>query len=64
METIVQLEKKLAEPSAALIEDIAKLDGDIIILGVGGKVGPGLARQPGQPGRPRRPLIRRGSTSG
>jgi nucleoside-diphosphate-sugar epimerase len=45
LETIVQLEKKLAEPSAALIEDIAKLDGDIIILGVGGKVGPGLARQ-------------------
>lgn len=45
METISQLEKNLAEPSEELVEDIAKLDGDILILGVGGKVGPGMARQ-------------------
>lgn len=45
METIGQLEKKLAEPSEALIRDVAELEGDILVLGVGGKVGPGLARQ-------------------
>ena len=44
MRTVSQLEDKLAEPSEALAEDVAKLDGDIMILGVGGKVGPGLAR--------------------
>jgi nucleoside-diphosphate-sugar epimerase len=44
MRTVSQIEDKLAEPSEALAEDVAKLDGDIMILGVGGKVGPGLAR--------------------
>lgn len=44
MRTIEQLEAKLAEPSAELIRDIAKVDGDIILLGVGGKMGPSLAR--------------------
>lgn len=36
--------KKLLEPSEDLVADIAKIDGDIIILGVGGKMGPALAR--------------------
>ena len=45
VETIAQLEKKLAEPSEDLTEDIAALEGDVLILGVSGKVGPGLARQ-------------------
>lgn len=45
MRTIDQLEKSLAEPSEALIRDIAELEGDIMILGIGGKVGPGMARQ-------------------
>lgn len=30
-------------PSNTLIEDIKSLDGDIIILGAGGKIGPSLA---------------------
>lgn len=34
----------LLEPSEALISEIAELKGDIIILGVGGKMGPALAR--------------------
>jgi len=38
------LEELLSRPSQALIDDLAKLDGDIMILGVGGKVGPTLAR--------------------
>ncbi|MGH2552089.1 MAG: NAD-dependent epimerase/dehydratase family protein [Chitinophagaceae bacterium] len=36
--------QQLLHPSDDLVADIAKLDGDIIILGVGGKMGPGLAR--------------------
>jgi nucleoside-diphosphate-sugar epimerase len=36
--------KKLLEPSDDLVSDIAELDGDIMILGVGGKMGPALAR--------------------
>jgi dTDP-4-dehydrorhamnose reductase len=36
--------QKLLKPSDALITDIGKLDGDIIILGVGGKMGPDLAK--------------------
>ncbi|MDE0726347.1 MAG: NAD(P)-dependent oxidoreductase [Alphaproteobacteria bacterium] len=38
------LEELLSRPPQALIDDLAALDGDIIILGVGGKVGPCLAR--------------------
>ena len=38
------LEELLSRPSQALIDDLAALKGDIIILGVGGKVGPCLAR--------------------
>src|SRR4051812_38408094 len=35
--------KKLLEPSQNLTREIAGLDGDILILGVGGKMGPSLA---------------------
>lgn len=38
------LEDMLSRPSDALVETLAKLDGDITILGVGGKMGPSLAR--------------------
>ncbi|WP_026688372.1 NAD-dependent epimerase/dehydratase family protein [Alteribacter aurantiacus] len=43
METTDQLMEKLSEPSADLIEMMKTLDGDIMILGVGGKMGPSLA---------------------
>ena len=36
--------KKLLEPSDDLVSEIAELNGDILILGVGGKMGPALAR--------------------
>jgi nucleoside-diphosphate-sugar epimerase len=36
--------QKLLEPSDALVTDLAGLEGDIIILGVGGKMGPALAK--------------------
>src|SRR4051794_34212679 len=38
------LEEVMTTPSAALVADMAKLSGDLIILGVGGKIGPTLAR--------------------
>lgn len=44
MKSIEELEVKLAEPSEELIKDIAAIDGDILLLGVGGKMGPSLAR--------------------
>jgi hypothetical protein len=44
MRTVAELEAKLAEPSEELIQDLSRVDGDIVILGVGGKMGPSLAR--------------------
>ncbi|HTW78085.1 MAG TPA: NAD-dependent epimerase/dehydratase family protein [Terracidiphilus sp.] len=38
------LEKMLSEPNDATIQAMASLDGDIVILGVGGKMGPTLSR--------------------
>src|SRR4029453_5619824 len=46
MEKIESSYKKLLEPSNELMNDITKIDGDIIILGVGGKMGPNLAKAP------------------
>jgi nucleoside-diphosphate-sugar epimerase len=43
-ESVEQLDDFLAAPSQALVEDLASLDGDILILGVAGKMGPTLAR--------------------
>lgn len=44
MTEIEVLEQELLKPSDALIADIEKIEGDIIILGVGGKMGPGMAK--------------------
>lgn len=44
MRTVVELESRLAEPSESLVRDLASVDGDIMILGAGGKMGPSLAR--------------------
>ncbi len=44
MSDIYQLYRELLQPSDSLIADIAKLDGDILILGAGGKMGPALAK--------------------
>ena len=38
------LETFMSEPTPALVEDLARIDGDILVLGVGGKMGPTLAR--------------------
>ncbi|CAG4994055.1 hypothetical protein DYBT9275_01303 [Dyadobacter sp. CECT 9275] len=44
MKDITSYAEKLLSPSAALIEDIKKIKGDILILGAGGKIGPSIAR--------------------
>ena len=45
IDTERQLESALAQPSDADVESISRLDGDILILGAGGKMGPSLARR-------------------
>ncbi len=44
MKTIEELEEFMSAPSEALIKDLERIDGDILILGVGGKMGPSLAK--------------------
>lgn len=39
-----ELEDKLSEPSPGVFDTLARLDGDIVLLGVAGKMGPSLAR--------------------
>ena len=40
--TIDELEQRLATPSAGLVGDMARLEGDLLVLGAGGKMGPSL----------------------
>ena len=44
MNELKLIEQELLKPSLALINDIAQLEGDIMLLGVGGKMGPSMAR--------------------
>ncbi|WP_306118888.1 MULTISPECIES: NAD(P)-dependent oxidoreductase [unclassified Roseitalea] len=44
IEDEAMLDDMLSQPSDALVETLARLEGDITILGVGGKMGPTLAR--------------------
>lgn len=43
-ETVEAVEDFMTTPSDALVADLARTPGDIIVLGVGGKMGPTLAR--------------------
>ena len=43
-EDVEALEDFLSRPSQALIDDLAQVDGDFMILGVAGKMGPTMAR--------------------
>src|SRR3954447_550860 len=40
---VAALDELLCRPTQALIDDLEKVDGDIMILGVAGKMGPTLA---------------------
>ena len=59
--TIETLENQLSEPTQAAVEAISRIDGDIILLGVGGKMGPSLAhmarRASQQAGGPERRVV-------
>ncbi len=52
IEDVEQLEDVMSRPSAALVAELERLDGDLLILGVGGKMGPTLARLAKWPPRP------------
>ena len=43
-ESVEHLEDVMTTPSAGLVRDLARVPGDLIVLGVGGKMGPTLAR--------------------
>ncbi|HEY6740170.1 MAG TPA: NAD(P)-dependent oxidoreductase [Actinopolymorphaceae bacterium] len=42
MRTVEELEERLSRPTPALVGDLGRLEGDIIVLGAAGKLGPGL----------------------
>jgi len=44
IDNVEHLEELLSEPTPGVVETMARLDGDLILLGVGGKMGPTLAR--------------------
>jgi nucleoside-diphosphate-sugar epimerase len=44
IEDVAHLEEVMTTPSPALVEDLSGVDGDLLVLGVGGKMGPTLAR--------------------
>src|SRR5580658_10105178 len=41
---VAELDELLSEPTEATVRALAELEGDLLILGVGGKMGPTLAR--------------------
>ncbi len=43
IKTLEELEERLSRPTAAAVSAMAALDGDVLILGAGGKMGPSLA---------------------
>src|SRR3569833_2257029 len=44
-ENVAELADAMSTPSDALVAELAKVPGDIMVLGVGGKMGPTLARR-------------------
>lgn len=44
IDTVTQLEDLLSEPTPAAVEALRQLPGDVLVLGVAGKMGPTLAR--------------------
>src|SRR3954451_10258561 len=41
---VEDLEERLSQPTPEVVADLAAVEGDIMLLGVGGKMGPTLAR--------------------
>src|SRR3954454_20971135 len=53
-ESVEALDDFQTRPTRALVDDLATVDGDLLILGVAGKMGPTLARLAKRAGPPRR----------
>ncbi|MDH5398584.1 MAG: NAD(P)-dependent oxidoreductase [Cyclobacteriaceae bacterium] len=44
MKTVEELEERLSRPTARLVSDLKNIEGDFLVLGAGGKMGPSLCR--------------------
>jgi hypothetical protein len=44
IQNLEQLEDLLSEPTSEVVQTLGRLEGDLIVLGVAGKMGPSLAR--------------------
>ncbi|WP_437920094.1 NAD-dependent epimerase/dehydratase family protein [Sphingobacterium sp. LRF_L2] len=44
MTNLIELEQALTKPSSLLVEDVKKIEGDIMLLGIGGKMGPSMGK--------------------
>ncbi len=44
LDSIQNLEDRLSEPTPGVVKSLGSLEGDIVVLGAGGKMGPSLAR--------------------
>lgn len=44
MRSLTELDDRLSTPREALVADLRRLDGDILVVGAGGKLGPSLVR--------------------
>ena len=44
IQNLEQLEDRLSEPTPEVVQTLRRLEGDLIVLGVAGKMGPSLAR--------------------
>ena len=51
-EDVEALEDFMSEPTPGLMADLARVDGDLMVIGVGGKMGPTLARMAKRAGLP------------
>ena len=44
IKNLKELEEELSVPSEELISDLSRIEGDIMLLGIGGKMGPGMGK--------------------
>ena len=44
IQDVDQLERLLSEPTDDVVDSMRRLEGDILVLGAGGKIGPTLCR--------------------
>src|SRR5271170_7056298 len=57
IDSVEHLDDLLSEPTPHAIDTAAKLDGDLMLLGVAGKMGPTLARMARRASDPKRRII-------